>query len=255
MQPLCVEKLSGTFGGRIRDFDLRDLSDGDFDQVAKALWEHQVLVFKEQSLPIEDHIALGKRFGPLHTHPTAAVTGVKGHPEVLTIRSSGKKKSITEVWHSDVSCEEKPPSVSILQAIDVPPFGGDTIWANQYEALDYLSPAMREMITPLRAIHNNFDLEASHPVVRTHPETGRKALYVNRGFTKSFEGMTPAESQPLLEYLTGVGSSPDITMRHSWSLGDIVMWDNRCVMHYAIHDYDDMPREMQRVTVCGERPV
>ena len=128
------------------------------------------------------------------------------------------------------------------------------MWANQYEALDRLSPAMRRMIAPLRAVHSNFGMEATHPVIRTHPETGRQALYVNRGFTKYFEGMTVAESRPLLDFLTEAASALDLTMRHSWSEGDVVMWDNRCVMHYAIHDYDDEPREMHRVTVQGERP-
>lgn len=255
MQNLCIEKLSGTFGGSIRNFSLASLSTADFEQVAQALWEHQVLVFKEQSLSAEDHLALGKRFGPLHMHPTSKTNGAVEHPEVLVIRSSGKDKNITEVWHTDVSCDETPPSISILQAVELPPFGGDTMWANQYEALDRLSPALREMITPLRAVHSNFGLEASHPVVRTHPESGREALYVNSGFTKHFEGMTPAESKPLLDYLCAVGSGPDLTMRHRWSVGDVVMWDNRCVMHYAIHDYDDMPREMHRVTVSGERPA
>jgi taurine dioxygenase len=252
MQTFCVENLSGTFGGLVRDFDLRGLSDEDFEQVAKTLWEHQVLVFKEQSLPIIDHLALGRRFGPLHTHPAAA--GVEGHPEILLLRNRGKDKNITEAWHSDVSCEQEPPSVSILQAIDVPSFGGDTMWANQYEALARLSPALREMIRPLRAVHSGFELEASHPVVRTHPETGRKALYINHGFTQSFDGMTREESQPLLDYLVDVATTPDLTMRHSWAAGDIVMWDNRCVMHYAIHDYGDIPREMHRVTVRGDRP-
>jgi len=252
MQNLDVEKLTGSIGGSIRNLDLRDLSDEDFDQIANALWEHQVLVFKNQSLPIEAHIEFGKRFGPLHTHPSAS--GVDGHPEVLLLRNKGKSKTITEVWHSDVSCEEKPPAISILQCIEAPPFGGDTLFASQYQALDLLSPAMREMITPLRAVHSSFGLEATHPVVRAHPETDRPALYVNRGFTKHFEGMTLAESKPLLEYLTDIGSRPDITMRHRWSVGDIVMWDNRCVMHYAVHDYGDMPREMHRVTIAGDRP-
>lgn len=244
--------MSGTIGARVQNFDLSNLSDEDFEQIAQALWNHQVLVFKQQALPIEDHLALGRRFGDLHTHPSAS--GVAGHPEILLIRNSGKQKNITEVWHSDVSCEEAPPSISILRAIEVPSSGGDTMWANQYEALDRLSPAMRRMIAPLRAVHSNFGMEATHPVIRTHPETGRQALYVNRGFTKHFEGMTVAESRPLLDFLTETASALDLTMRHSWSEGDVVMWDNRCVMHYAIHDYDDEPREMHRVTVQGERP-
>jgi taurine dioxygenase len=252
MQTLKIEKLSGSLGGSILDFSLRKLSIADFKQVASALWEHQVLVFKRQSLPIDDHIILGQKFGTLHTHPAAK--GVKGHPEVLWLNNRGKAKNVTEVWHSDVSCEQKPPSISILQAIQIPSFGGDTVWANQYEALERLSPAMRKMLMPLSAVHNAYDLEAVHPVIRTHPETGREALYVNGGFTKRFEGMTAEESKPILDYLVSHASRPDLTMRHAWSEGDIVMWDNRCVMHYAVHDYADSTREMHRVTVQGERP-
>jgi taurine dioxygenase len=253
MQKLKTEKLSGSLGARVIDFSLHNLTDEGFARVADALWEHQVLVFKNQHLPIEDHIAFGKRFGALHTHPSSA--GVGGHPEVLWLKNRGKTKTITEVWHSDVSCEQRPPSISILQSIEVPDSGGDTLFANQYEALETLSPAMRSMLGPLRAVHNAFQLEAVHPVVRTHPETGRKGLYVNGGFTKRFEGMTEDESKPLLDFLIGHGSKPDLTMRHSWSTGDILMWDNRCVMHYAIHDYGDAPREMHRVTVAGEVPA
>ena len=252
MQKLIVEKLSGSIGGLVQDFSLHNLSDAGFEQVKEAFWVHQVLVFKNQSLAIEDHIELGRRFGPLHTHPSA--NGVDGHPEVLLLRNKGKSNTITEVWHSDVSCEQEPPAISVLQCIEAPSFGGDTLFASQYAALDSLSPTLRELIKPLRAVHANFGMEATHPMVRTHPETGRAALYVNRGFTKYIEGMTPAESRPLLDYLINAGSSPDITMRHSWGVGDIVMWDNRCVMHYAVHDYGDMPREMHRVTIAGDRP-
>ena len=252
-QRLNVEQVAGSLGGKVRGFSLKRLSDDDFAQVAQALWTYQVLIFKDQHLPIDDYIALGKRFGPLHTHPAA--NGVNDHPEVLLLRNTGKAKNITEVWHSDVSCEQQPPSISILQAIEVPAYGGDTMWANQYAALDRLSAGMRAMLEPLRAVHNNFGLEAIHPVLRTHPETGRKALYVNRGFTKRFEGMTEAESAPLLKFLVDAGSQPDLTMRHRWEAGDVVFWDNRCVMHYAVHDYDNAPREMHRVTVQGEVPV
>ena len=129
------------------------------------------------------------------------------------------------------------------------------MWASQYAALDRLSPGLVQMLEPLRAVHNNFDLESVHPVIRTHPETGRRALYVNKGFTSRFENMTEAESRPLLDYLVSVGSQPDLTMRHRWQANDVVFWDNRCVMHFAIHDYGDAPRAMRRVTVRGERPV
>ena len=153
-----------------------------------------------------------------------------------------------------MSCDARPPSVSILRAIELPACGGDTMWASQYTALERLSPALRKTLAPLAAVHKNFDMEAVHPVLRTHPETGKQALYVNAGFTSHFKGMTRAESKPLLDYLVGVGSSLDLTMRHSWRPGDLVLWDNRCVMHFAIHDYGNAERVMHRVTVRGERP-
>ena len=247
-----IAPLSGHIGAEVKQLQLTNLSNSTFNNIAQALWTHQVLVFRDQDINVQDHITFGQMFGELHTHP--AFPGVDGHAEVLPISNRGKDKTITEVWHSDVSCDTRPPSISILRAIELPAYGGDTMWANQYAALEKLSPAMREMIEPLNAVHKNFDMEAVHPVVRTHPETQQKALYVNRGFTSHFEGMTPEESKPLIDYLVGVGSSLDITMRHSWKPGDIVMWDNRCVMHFAIHDYGDAQRDMQRVTVRGECP-
>ena len=253
-----ISPVTGSIGAQVTGVQLARIDEPTFNKIADGLWANQVLVFREQEMDVEDHIAFGRRWGALHTHP--GFPGVNGHPEVLPISNTGKENTITEVWHSDVSCEEEPPSISILRAIELPPFGGDTMWASQYAALEHLSLGMREMIDPLRAVHRvekrkaNFDMEATHPVVRTHPETGRKALYVNHGFTKHFEGMTTEESKPLLDYLVGVGSSMHVTMRHSWRPGDIVMWDNRCVMHFAIHDHGNARREMHRVTVRGQRP-
>ena len=244
--------LTGNIGAEISGVRLGDLDAATFEEITRALWAHQVLVFRGQDIDSEQHIAFGRRFGELHVHP--AFSGVDGHPEVLLIKNEGKAKTITEVWHSDVSCDERPPSISVLRAIEVPSKGGDTMWASQYAALQSLSEGMRQMLEPLRAVHRKFDLEATHPVLRTHPETGRRALYVNHGFTERFENMTSEESRPLLDYLVGVGSRAELTMRHRWQPGDVVIWDNRCVMHYAVHDYGDAPREMQRVTVRGERP-
>ena len=248
-----ISPLSGNIGAEVSGVRLGDLDAATFEEVARALWAHQVLVFRGQDIDSEQHIAFGRRFGELHVHP--AFSGVDRHPEILLIKNEGKAETITEVWHSDVSCDERPPSISVLRAIKVPSSGGDTMWASQYAALQSLSEGMRQMLEPLRAVHRKFDLEATHPVLRTHPQTGRKALYVNHGFTERFENMTTEESRPLLDYLVGVGSRPELTMRHRWQPADVVMWDNRCVMHYAVHDYGDAPREMQRVTVRGERPV
>lgn len=251
--PFSVVPLSGTLGAEVRDVRLDELDDTGFAAFAALLWEHQMLVVPGQHLAPGVHKEFGQRFGELHSHPAAP--GVDGHPEILLLINRGKPANITEVWHSDVSCEAEPPSISILQAKELPSAGGDTMWASQYEAYDRLSDGMKEMLEPLDAVHSAFGLESVHPVVRKHPMTGRKALYVNGGFTQRFAGMTKEESRPLLDYLVTHGSQPDLTIRHRWNVGDVVLWDNRCVMHYAIHDYADDPREMHRVTVRGERPA
>lgn len=249
---LEVRKLTGPIAAEVSGVDLNDLDDPTFALIHDALLEHGVLVFHDQDLTPESHKAFGLRFGSLHTHPAAP--GPEDHPEILLLQNSGKERSITEVWHSDVTCEQRPPSISILRALVLPPFGGDTMWANQYLAYDRLSEGMKRMLEGVRAVHNAFNLEAVHPVVRAHPESGRKALFVNAGFTRRFEDMTVAESEPLLRFLIAAASTPDLCYRHRWQEGDVVMWDNRGVMHFAVHDYGDQPRVMHRVTVHGDEP-
>lgn len=247
-----LRKLTGAIAVEIDGVDLNQLDDATFATIHEALLEHGVVVFHGQDLTPEAHKAFGRRFGDLHTHPAAP--GPDGHPEILLLKNYGKAKSITEVWHSDVTCEQRPPSVSILRAVDLPDYGGGTMWANQYLAYERLSDGMKRMLDGMRAVHNAFNLEATHPVVRTHPESGRKALFVNAGFTRHFEDMTVAESQPLLRYLIEAATTPDLCYRHLWASGDVVMWDNRGVMHFAIHDYGDQSRVMHRVTVHGDEP-
>ena len=248
-----VQKLSGVTGARVTGVNLADLDDRTFALIRAALVEHGVVHVPDQDLTPEAQKAFGERFGPLHTHPAAP--GVTGFPEILLLENRGKERTITEVWHSDVTCEERPPAISILCARVLPEFGGDTMWANQYVAHERLSDGMRRMLDGLRAVHAAFGLEAVHPVVRTHPETGRRALFVNAGFTRRFEDMTEDESRPLLRYLVDHATQPDMVYRHHWAPGDVVMWDNRCVMHFAVHDYGDQPRVMHRVAVLGDRPV
>lgn len=249
---VTVRKLTGSTGAEISGVDLGDLDADTFATVRDALLEHGVVVFHDQDLTPEAHKAFGERFGPLHTHPAAP--GVDGHPEILLLQNYGKQRSITEVWHSDVTCEARPPAISILHARQLPDHGGDTMWANQYLAYDRLSDGMKRMLEGLRAVHEAFNLESVHPVVRTHPESGRKALFVNAGFTRRFEDMTVEESRPLLDLLIRHATTPDLVYRHRWSPGDVCMWDNRGVMHFAVHDYDDQPRTMHRVTVQGDEP-
>jgi taurine dioxygenase len=247
-----IRKLTGPIAAEVDGVDLNDLDDDTFAVIHEALLEHGVLVFHGQDLTPEAHKAFGRRFGDLHTHPAAP--GPDGHPEILLLRNSGKEKTITEVWHSDVTCEQRPPSVSILRAVELPEYGGDTMWANQYLAYERLSDGMKRMLEGVRAVHSAFNLEAVHPVIRTHPVSGRKALFVNAGFTRRFEDMTVAESRPLLNHLVEVATTPDLCYRHRWAAGDVVMWDNRGVMHFAVHDYETQDRVMHRVTVQGDEP-
>ena len=226
---ITVRRAAGALGATVTGVDLNDLDDATFAAIHGALLEHCVLHIPGQDLSPAAHKAFGERFGPLHTHPAAR--GVEGHPEILLLENRGKERTITEVWHSDVTCEQRPPSISILHARVLPEYGGDTMWANQYLAYEQLSTGLRRMLDGMRAVHSAFELESTHPVVRTHPETGRKALFVNAGFTRRFEDMTVEESRPLLRYLVEQASVPDLTYRHHWSPGDVVMWDNRATMH------------------------
>ena len=247
-----IEQLTVNIGAQVDGVQLSSIDESTFEAIQEGLWKHQVLVFRDQKLSREEHLSFGRRFGELHKHP--ALVGKREHPEELIIKNRGKSKTVTEVWHSDVSCDPRPPSLSILRAVEVPEFGGDTLWVSQYAAFESLSSGLRQFLSPLKALHENYDMSSAHPVVRVHPETGRQALYVNGGFTKHFEGMTHNESEPLLNYLVQTGSALDISMRHRWRQNDVVIWDNRCVMHFAVHDYGDAPREMRRVTVRGEVP-
>lgn len=262
---LDLKRLTGPVGAEIRGVDLADVSAGLFEAVHRAFLEHHVLVFRDQKLTSEQQIAFGQRFGTLHVHPI--VPHLEGYPPILPIVNLGKRRTITEVWHSDVTFEERPPMASLLYAIELPETGGDTMFANQHLAYERLSPGLKRLLDGLRAIHTGRGLAAVtgkgegwrehgqlHPVVRTHPETGRKALFVNRGFTVAFEDMTPEESRPLLDLLVERGTQPDLIYRHRWLPGDLVMWDNRSVMHYAVHDHGDAPRRLHRVTVEGDVP-
>jgi len=258
-------RLSGCLGAEAHGVDLAAIDDATCEQLQRAFLEHHVLVFRDQKLLPEQQIAFGERWGELHIHPI--VPHLEGHPPILPIDNHGKRRTITEVWHSDVTFEERPPMASLLYALEVPEAGGDTLFANQHAVYDRLSPGLQRMLEGLRAVHSGRGLASAtgkgeqwklhgrtHPVVRTHPETGRKALFVNSAFTIGFEDMTAEESRPLLAWLCRQAVTPDVTMRHRWRKGDLVMWDNRSVQHYAIHDYGDAQRRMHRVTVIGDEP-
>ncbi|NIR46309.1 MAG: TauD/TfdA family dioxygenase, partial [Gemmatimonadetes bacterium] len=271
-----------------------DLSEGIGDDVAAALREawldHDgILVIRgQENLSSEAHIAFARHFGPLFGAPgepplqeTVSRYIHPEHPEIYRVSNKqdekgeplGRKGAGT-YWHSDVSFRERPAAASILSAKEIPPIGGDTLFANTYLAYEALSEAMKKLLSPLRAVHDfevaartqyakpvvvARDIEdgtnrAVHPVVRTHEETGRKCLYVNPGFTAGLVGFEPQESKALLDFLYAHCTRPEFVYRHRWQPGDLLIWDNRNLMHYAISDYTE-PRHMERTTCIGGRPV
>jgi taurine dioxygenase len=220
----------------------------------------------------EQHVVFGKRFGPLHIHPAAP--HLEGHPEVFVIHAHKDSKIANgEFWHSDVSCDTEPPLGSILQIHLLPPSGGDTLFASMYAAYDDLSPRMKQYLEGLNAVHESEHIyrgrysdrgvsdagkvypTAVHPIIRTHVDTGRKSLFVNRTFTTRIEGLPEDESKAVLQFLFNHAESPWYQTRFSWRANDVAMWDNRCTQHMAIWDYWPNERKGNRVTVKGERPV
>ena len=278
MTELRIEPVTGALGAEVLGVDLsRELSDGVFAAVHEALLRYGVIFFRDQALDIPQHKAFASRFGTLFLHPN--IQGSKADPAVIDIvRNPGDTKIIGEDWHSDTPQVARPPMGSVLYAVDVPDYGGDTLFSCQYSAYDALSPGLKEMLHGVRALHSDRrvagparDLGQSnalkrksddewretsthHPVVRTHPETGRKALYVNRQTTVAFEDMTEAESKPLLDYLCQHAHRPEFTCRFRWRNGSVAFWDNRCTQHVAVNDTKMSRRVMRRLQIEGDPP-
>lgn len=270
-------QLAGAVGVELTGLDVRSLDDGGFVRFRQSLVEHHVVVVRGQSLTPSEQIAFGERFGELDTHPF--VDGSPDHPEVIDIvTEADDRANFGGGWHSDVTFLEKPDLGSILYAVELPAFGGDTLFASQHAAYDALSDIMKGMLDGLTATHSagrqygqggqstkskaistkNGDVAerlVEHPVVRTHPESGRKGLYVNPAFTVKVKGMRPAESDALLDFLYRHAVREAFTCRVRWEPGTLVMWDNRSVQHHALHDYVGQRRHVRRITVQGDRPV
>ena len=267
-----VQPRSGTLGAEIKGVDLSaTIDDALFGEIEQAFHDHLVIVLRNQTIEPGDLLAFSKRFGPVEPHPLGSRRGLDGHPEVMVLENKpGKLGPRNDFWHSDISFGEKPPLGSILYSITVTEGRADTMFCNMYEAYESLSDGLRATLHGMTAMHSAEKLVAEvpnrlsvdvapaaveHPVVRTHVGTGRKALYVNPHYTLSFKDWTPDESAPLLEMLTAHATRPENVYRHQWQVGDVLMWDNRCTMHYAVRDYDDtMPRLMLRTTAAGDIP-
>ena len=271
-ESIQVKPLTPRIGAEISGIRLWEpLSDTQFHEVHDALMQHSVIFFRDQPLDVEQHKAFGRRFGELHIHPGSPPP--PGHPEILIVHTDKHSKYVAgENWHSDVSCDEEPPMGSILHLWDVPASGGDTLFASMYAAYDALSDRLKAYVQGLTATHSGEHVyrdryadrghddagrvypRAVHPVVRTHPVTGRKALYVNRTFTTQINELPRDESRAMLNLLWDHCEKPDFQVRFSWEPNSVAFWDNRCVQHLAIWDYYPQVRSGYRVTVQGDRP-
>jgi len=261
-----IRPINGALGAEISGLDISEpLTSDQITEVRKALLNHQILVFRGQTLTPARLSEFGKQFGDLHINPF--VEGVDGVKEVIEIRSEeNNEKRFTGLWHSDISWGKTPSMGSVLYAAEIPPYGGDTLFSNMYLAYETLSPAYKKILGTLNAVHRVDQHEIStlgskkqpepviHPAIRTHPETGKKALFVNEYFTSQFDGFSEEESKPILNYLFAHSTRPDFTCRIQWQQGTVVFWDNRCTMHYATNDYAGQKRRMQRVTINGDTP-
>ncbi len=270
---LIIRRIAGALGAEISGVDLSaELSDATIAAIRAAYVEHQVIFFRGQSLTPEQQIRFGQRFGPLNIHPY--VSGMAGYPPVMEIIKEPEDRiNFGDGWHSDMSFLETPSIGSILYAVEVPDFGGDTLFASQAAAYDALSPGLKKTLDGLNAVHSagrEYSAQGAsaqkrksmavaeaegatgefiHPVVLVHPETGRKALYVNPAFTMRIDGWNKRESKPLLDFLFEHSRYEAFTCRFSWAAGSIAFWDNRSVWHFALNDYPGQRRHMRRVTV------
>lgn len=270
-----VAPVAGALGAEIRGVDLRNLTDELVAEIRRAWLDHGVVFFREQDLDADGLMAFARAIGEPVEYPF--VRGMEDHPEIIAVtKLPHETVNFGGVWHSDTAYLERPPMGTMLIAREVPPVGGDTLWASTSAAYEALSEGLRRMIEPLRAVNTSAmadvsktredrikdsgyeddrEYVAEHPVVRTHPETGRKALYVNPAHTERFVDMTVEESRPLLRHLYAVTTRPEHTVRFRWEVGSLAMWDNRCTWHNPVNDYHGYTRVMHRITLAGDVPA
>jgi len=275
---IAVRPIAGACGAEIGGIRIGEaIDDSTTAEIRQALNEHGVVFFRDQEFDAEEHKAFARRFGEIFVHPN--YRGMQQDDEIVMIRREpGDQHIVGEDWHTDTTMVAAPPLGAILYAIEVPPYGGDTCFANQAAAYNALSPGMKRMLEGLGAVHTDRmvagpqagrnayrstkvreddswrETVSTHPVVRTHPETGRKMLFVNAAYTVGFEGMTESESRPLLDYLLQHGHRPEFTCRFRWANGSVAFWDNRSVKHLAVHDAGPFRRLMRRVQIAGDVP-
>ncbi len=276
-EPIEVRPMAGALGAEILGVDVaQDLSDEIVAAIRRAWLDHLVVFFRDQPLPPDRFLEFARRFGQVIEYPF--IKGIQGFPEITpVIKLENEKVNFGGLWHSDTAYLEEPPMATMLIAREVPPFGGDTLFASMYLAYETLSDGMRRMLDGLVAVNSSAKADvtrtredrvrdgakpdakkqfvAEHPVVRTHPETGRKALYVNYGHTVRFKDMTEEESAPILSYLFQHLARPELTCRFRWQPGSMALWDNRCTQHNPINDYHGHRRVMHRITLAGDRPL
>ena len=269
-----IRRIAGALGAEITGIHLnRELDPATVAEIREAFLAHLVIFFRDQALDPAQFMAFARRMGKPIEYPF--VKGIEGFPEVIEVKKlEHERTNFGGIWHSDTSYLEEPPMGSMLLARELPPYGGDTLFANQYLAYEALSDGMRRMLDGVIAVNSSSkadvsrtredrvrerggrlqELLAEHPVVRTHPETGRKALYVNVAHTARFKDMSEEESAPLLNFLFQHQVRPEFTCRFQWRVGSLAFWDNRCAQHNPVNDYHGHRRVMHRITLAGDRP-
>ena len=281
-----VKPVAGALGAEIARVNLGRLDDETFEEIKQAWLAHLVIFFRDQNITPEQQIAFAKRFGEIHHHPF--MKGMDEYPDILEIiKEEGDTKAFGEVWHTDQMFNPKPAKATILYAKETPDAGGDTMFTNLYMAYDTLSEPMKALLASVKTwnvgdrkrlmdgekagitrdgryagnekmsakLRNPGDVvtEAAHPLVRTHPETGRKALYISN-HTQTLQGFKNAEARPIIDYLRTHAVEPEFTCRFRWQVGSMAIWDNRCTQHRALNDYPGKRRRMHRITIAGDSP-
>jgi alpha-ketoglutarate-dependent taurine dioxygenase len=276
-----VERIAGALGAEVSGVDLsKPLDDVVFDEIHRAWLENQVLFFRDQEMTSQQYLAFAKRWGGIHLHPY--MTGLNDHPEIFEIiKKEEDTQNFGGRWHVDQMFCPEPAKATMLYGRQVPDYGGDTLFANLYLAYDALSQGMKAMIAKLKTVNNGDrryggksraeryahggsmapkvvreagnDIVSEHPLVRTHPETGRRLLFIG-SHSERFAGMTQEESAPLLEQLMAHSHQPELTCRFRWQAGSLAIWDNRCCQHNAVNDYNGKRRVMHRITIKGDTP-